>query len=240
MIRCIAIDDEPLALELVEDNIRRTPFLLHLKSFTRSTEALEYLGKENVELIFLDIRMPDLSGLQLLKMVDPKPLVIMITAYEKYALEGFELDVVDYLVKPVSYQRFLRAATKARELILLRRAAFGGKPAEEPPPAPGFMFVKSDYKQVRVNFSEVLYIEGLKDYVKIYLNEKPVITQMSMKAVAERLPAADFIRVHRSYIVNVHKIQFVHRMQVRMGSKDIPIGESYRDSFFNSINLNQV
>lgn len=240
MIRCLAIDDEPLALELLEDNIRRTPFLNLVKSFRSGTRALEFLRQEPVDLIFLDIRMPDISGLQLLKAVQPKPLVILITAYEKYALEGFELDVVDYLMKPVSYDRFLKAAAKARELTLLRRAALAGAAREEPIPPAEFMFVKSDYKQVRINFSEILYIEGLKDYVKIYTGEKPVITQMSIKAVAGMLPDKEFARIHRSFVINIQKIQFVHRMLVRVGNKDIPIGGSYRESFLNTINLGQT
>lgn len=239
MIRCIAIDDEALALELLEDNICRTPFLKLLKSFTSGFEALEFLRQEPVELIFLDIRMPDLTGLQLLKVLQPKPLVILITAYEKYALEGFELDVVDYLLKPVSYERFLKAVSKARELILLKRAAIALGNKEETAPSPGFIFVKSDYKQFRIEFSEILYIEGLKDYVKIYTGPKPVITQMSMKAITEKLPEKDFIRVHRSFIINIHRIQYVHRMQIRIGNKDIPIGENFREQFFNAINQNQ-
>ncbi len=241
MIRCLAIDDEPLALELLEDNIRRTSFLTLVKSFRNGQDALHFLKNEGVDLIFLDIHMPGITGLQLLKVLKPKPLVILITAYEKYALEGFELDVVDYLIKPVSYERFLRAATKAMELLLLRKAALAQPlPAPEPRPAQGFMFVKSDYKQVRINFNDILYIEGLKDYVKIYAGEKPVITQMSLKSVTEKLPAQDFVRVHRSFLINLRKIQFVHRMQVRVGNKDIPIGESYRDSFFSILNLNQT
>jgi DNA-binding LytR/AlgR family response regulator len=240
MIRCLAIDDEPLALELLEDNIRRTPFLTLVNSFRSGTGALDFLKKEPVDLIFLDIRMPDISGLQLLREVQPKPLVILITAYEKYALEGFELDVVDYLVKPVSYDRFLKAAVKARDLKLLHHAALTGKVVDEPPAFAESMFVKSDYKQIRINFSEILYIEGLKDYVKIYTSEKPVITQMSIKAIAGMLPEKGFVRVHRSFIVNLHKIQFVHRMQIRVGNKDIPIGGSYKESFFNTINFSQI
>ena len=239
MIRCIAIDDEALALDLLEDNIRRTPFLLLLKSFRNPFDALEYMRKEEVELIFLDIRMPDLTGLQLMKVLQKPPLVIMITAYEKYALEGFEMDVVDYLLKPVSYERFLKAASKARELILLRRAAVSAASREEMPQTPASFFVKSDYKQVRINAAEILYIEGLKDYVKIYCGPRPVLTQMSMKAILEKLSPKDFIRVHRSYIVNIHRIEYVQRMEIRIGNKDIPIGENFRDPFFNAINQNQ-
>jgi two-component system LytT family response regulator len=239
MIRCIAIDDESLALELLEDNIRRTPFLRLVKSFTSGFEALEFLRQETVDLIFLDIRMPDLTGLQLLKVLRPKPLVIMITAYEKYALEGFELDVVDYLLKPVSYERFLKAVSKARELIMLRRAATALTASGEPPPLPGHLFVKSDYKQVRIDIAGILYIEGLKDYIKIYSGPTPVITQMSLKTVAGKLPQKDFMRVHRSYIINIHRIQYVQRMHIRVGNKDIPIGENFRDAFFSAINMSQ-
>ena len=239
MIRCIAIDDEALALDLLEDNIRRTPFLKLLKSFTSGFDALEFMKQEDVELIFLDIRMPDITGLQFLKVLQPRPLVILITAYEKYALEGFELDVVDYLLKPVSYQRFLKAVAKARELILLRRAALTAGAGEKSGSPPVYFFVKSDYKQVRINVNDILYIEGLKDYVKIHAGQKPVITQMSMKAILEKLPAKDFIRVHRSFIINIHRIEYIQRMEIRVGNKDIPIGENFRDRFFNAINQNQ-
>ncbi len=237
MIRCIAIDDEALALELLEDNIRRTPFLELVKSFTSGFEALEFLRKETVDLVFLDIRMPDLSGIQFLKVLDPKPCVIMITAYEKYAIEGFEMDVVDYLLKPVSYDRLLKAVTKVNERITLLKAAAGSREANSTPTRD--LFVKADYKQVRINIDEILYIEGLKDYVKIYAGDKPVITQMSLKAVAEKLSALDFMRVHRSYIINLRRIQFVQRMHIRIGGRDIPIGERFREPFFNAINQNQ-
>lgn len=240
MIRCIAVDDEALALDLLEDNIRRTPFLKLIKRCTSSFEALEFLRNETVDLIFLDIRMPDLSGLQLLKLIQQKPLVILITAYEKYAVEGFELDVVDYLMKPVSYERFLKAVTKARELTNLRRAAAQQAVNQDKTTgSSGFMFVKSGYKQVRINFSEILYVEGLKDYVKIYDSDKPIITQMSIKSILGKLPPNDFVRVHRSFIINIHKIEFVQRMQIRVGNKNVPIGESYRESFFKTINIHQ-
>lgn len=238
MITCIAIDDELLALELLEDNIRRTPFLQLSRSFTSSIEAIEFLRGNAVDLMFLDIHMPDLSGIQLLKLIQPKPLVILITAFEKYALQGFELDVVDYLMKPVSYDRFLKAAGKARELISLKRAAVVQIP--ETPAGGGFFFVKSDYKQIRIDFNEIMYIEGLKDYVKIYSGDRPVLTQMSIKSILEKIPETDFMRIHRSYIVNLTKIQFVQRMQVRIGNKDIPVGESYRDAFFQRLNLRQT
>lgn len=240
MIRCIAVDDEALALDLLEDNIRRTPFLKLIKRCTSSFEALEFLRNETVDLIFLDIRMPDLSGLQLLKLIQQKPLVILITAYEKYAVEGFELDVVDYLMKPVSYERFLKAVTKARELTNLRRTvAQQTVNLDKTTGSTGFMFVKSGYKQVRINFSEILYVEGLKDYVKIYDSDKPIITQMSIKSILGKLPPNDFVRVHRSFIINIHKIEFVQRMQIRVGNKNVPIGESYRESFFKTINIHQ-
>jgi DNA-binding LytR/AlgR family response regulator len=236
MIRCLAIDDETLALDLLEDNIRKVPFLQLVRRCSNGFEALEALKQEQVDLIFLDIRMPDLSGIQMLKVLPRPPLVIFTTAFEHYALEGFDLDVIDYLLKPFSFERFLRAVNKAKEYLAVRDQTFARKDTQIPPAPVRYLFVKSDYKLVKIDLEEILYIEGLKDYIKIYTGERPVITQMSMKAIEEKLPHPYFLRVHRSFMVNVRKIQFIERGNIRIGNREIPISGNYRDTFLKVIN----
>jgi DNA-binding LytR/AlgR family response regulator len=235
MIRCLAIDDEILALDLLEDNIRKVPFLEMAGRCRSAMEAMEMLAAGTVDLIFLDIQMPDMSGIQLLNSLHQKPMVIMTTAYEKYALKGYDLDVIDYLLKPFSFERFLRAVNKAQDFMQLKEKN-KNKQGEEPETTSGkYLFVKSDYKLVKINLDEIMYIEGLKDYVRIYTAEKPVITLMSMKAVEEKLPASDFVRVHRSFIVNIRKIKYIEQGSIMIGTKEIPIGNNFREQFFNKI-----
>ena len=235
MIRCLIIDDEALALDLLEDNIRKVSFMELVAKCKSGFEAMELLHKEKIDLIFLDIQMPDISGIQFLKSLPVKPLVIFTTAYEKYALEGFELDVVDYLLKPFSFERFLKSVNKAQEYLGLQQKSVSSE-KETPSKIPEYLFVKSDYKLIKIDTTDILYIEGLKDYIKIYAGEKPVVTLMGMKTIEEKLPSADFQRIHRSFIVNLHKIRFVQRNTVIIGDKVIPIGENYRESFLKTIN----
>ncbi len=236
MIRCIAIDDEMLALDLIEDNIKKVPFLELVKTCRSAMEAMEVLRTEQVDLLFLDIQMPDISGIQLLKSLQYKPLVIFTTAYSSYAKEGFDLDVIDYLLKPYSFERFLKAVNKAQEYLDLHDRAMGQQAIREIVTSPNFLFVKADYKLYKINLSDILYIEGLKDYVKIYVTDKPIVTQMSMKALEEKLPPHDFIRVHRSFIVSFSKIDFIQKHMLTIGKKEIPISEHYRDQLFSIIN----
>jgi DNA-binding LytR/AlgR family response regulator len=235
MIRCLIIDDESLALDLLEDNIRKVSFLELAGRCRSGFEAMEFLQKGDIDLLFLDIQMPDISGIQFLKSLPVKPLVIFTTAFEKYALEGFELDVIDYLLKPFSFERFLKAVNKAQEFLAMQKKI---SPATRDPEkkVPEFLFVKADYKLVKLEIQEIQYIEGLKDYIKIYCGEKPLITLLSMKAIEEKLPPSDFLRIHRSYIVNLKKIRFVQRNTITIGNKAIPIGDNYREHFFNVIN----
>ncbi len=236
MIRCIAIDDEILALDLIEDNIRKLPFLEMVKKCKSAFEAMEVLRHEQIDLIFLDIQMPDVSGIQLIKTLKTKPMVIITTAYEKYATEGFNLDVIDYLLKPYSFERFLKAVNKASEYQDLRDKALAQENMKEVSVSPNYLFVRADYKLVKIDLANILYIEGLKDYVKIYLGDKPVLTQMSMKALEEKLPPRDFVRVHRSFIVAFSKIDFIQKQMLTIGKKEIPISEHYRDQLFTMIN----
>jgi DNA-binding LytR/AlgR family response regulator len=236
MIRCLAIDDEMLALDLLEDNIKKVPFLELVKTCRSAMEAMEVLRNEPIDLLFLDIQMPDISGIQLLKSLHHKPLVIFTTAFSKYATDGFDLDVIDYLLKPYSFERFLKAVNKVHEYIDLRDRASNQANAKEIVASPNFLFVKADYKLYKINLKDILYVEGLKDYVKIYASDKPIVTQMSMKGLEEKLPSQDFIRVHRSFIVAFNKIDFVQKHMLTIGKKEIPISEHYRDQLFNIIN----
>jgi DNA-binding LytR/AlgR family response regulator len=223
MINCLAIDDEPLALDLIEDNIRRIPYLNLVKRCKNAFEANEVIMHEKIDLLFLDIQMPGISGIQFLQSVVSPPLVIFITAYEKFALEGFNLSAVDYLLKPVSFDRFLKAATKAYELFNLKNTA-------TQTPGMEYLFVNADYNLVKINLKDVAYIEGLKDYVKIFLTSatRPVITRMSMKSLEEKLPQASFSRVHKSFIVAIDKIVSIRRGKISIGVSHIPISDHYK------------
>jgi DNA-binding LytR/AlgR family response regulator len=228
MLRCLAIDDEPLALELLEDNISQVPYLKLEGTCSNALEALKFLQERTVDLIFLDIQMPGLTGLQFIQSLTQKPMIILVTAYEKFALEGFNLDVVDYLVKPVSLDRFIKACNKAWELFNLR-----SKKAENPSSNDAeFLFVNVEYSLLKVEFADIQWIEGLKDYIRIYLksSSKPVITRMSMKAIEEELPPARFIRVHKSFIVSVAAITSLRKNSIFVGPQEIPVGDNYKEA----------
>lgn len=232
MIRCIAIDDEPLALDVLEDFIAQVPFLELVKTCQSAVEALELLHQEKIQLIFLDIQMPQISGVQFLRSLDQRPKVIFTTAYSDYALEGFNLDAVDYLLKPFTFERFLKAVNKAYQQLHLPPPEPAGEKA--PPPAKDYMFVKSGYDIIRVRYDEIRYIEGLKDYVKIHTDGKTIVSLMSMKALAEELPA-NFVRVHRSFIVNFERITLVQKRKIYIQKVEIPIGEVYREAFLEKL-----
>jgi DNA-binding LytR/AlgR family response regulator len=231
MMNCVAVDDEHLALDLLEDNIKRVPFLNLAARCKNAFEANEVLLKEKIDLLFLDVQMPGISGIQFLQSVKTPPLVIFITAYEKFALEGFNLDAVDYLLKPVSFDRFLKAVTKAYEFFNLKQ---GGPPAATTPISSPveYLFVNAEYNLVKITLKDILYIEGLKDYVKIFTStaQRPIITRMSMKNLEEKLPANAFSRVHKSYIVSIDKIISIRRGKISVGTVHIPISEHYKDN----------
>lgn len=232
MLRCLAADDEPFALELLEDNISQIPFLHLVKKCKNAFEVLETLQKEDIDLIFLDIQMPGLTGVQLLKTLNPRPMVIFVTAYQHFALEGFELDVIDYLMKPVEFERFLKAANKAYDLFQLRQKI----PNLPTSAAPDALFVHADYALVRIALNDIVFIESQKDYLQIYTNNgnKPVITRMSLKAMEEKL-SDKFMRVHKSYIVALDKIDSVRNARIHIGEAMIPLSDSYSESFFQRI-----
>ncbi|MFP4090567.1 MAG: LytR/AlgR family response regulator transcription factor [Cyclobacteriaceae bacterium] len=236
MIRCIAIDDEPLALDIVEDFISRVPFLELVETFQSAAEALEALHKYDIHLIFLDIQMPQISGVQFLKSLEKRPKVIFTTAYPDYALEGFELDAVDYLLKPFTFERFLKAVNKAcQQLKMQPNPTAEAEPAQQPKE---YMFVKSGYDIIKVRYNDIRYIEGLKDYVKIHTTGKTIISLMSMKSLTEELPE-NFVRVHRSFILNFEYISLVKKRRIHIGDIEIPIGEVYRETFLEKLRQNQ-
>lgn len=228
MLRCLAIDDEPLALELLEDNIKQVPFLKLTGKCTNALEAMKLLNHETVDLIFLDIQMPGLTGLQFIKSLTQKPMFILVTAYEKFALQGFDLDVVDYLVKPVSLDRFIKACNKAWELYGLRTK----EPAGSDKTSHDYFFVNVDYSLLKVEFKDIQWIEGLKDYIKINLKStsRPVVTRISMKTLEDQLPPSKFIRIHKSYIVSIAAITSIRKSSVFIGPAEFPVGDNYKDS----------
>ncbi|HTF29466.1 MAG TPA: LytTR family DNA-binding domain-containing protein [Flavitalea sp.] len=230
MLRCIAIDDEELALELLEDNIRKVPYLELIATCSNPLEAIKVLQEEQIDLVFLDIQMPGITGIQFIRSTPAQCMFILVTAYEKYALEGFNLNVIDYLVKPVEFDRFLKACNKASELHQLRQKIKTGTE----PQTSDFFFVNVEYSLVKIFKSDILYIEGLKDYVKIHLKppSKPVVTRMSMKAMEEELPATQFIRIHKSYIISVAAVNSVRKTSVFIQQTELPISDNYRDPFF--------
>ena len=223
----MAIDDEPLALELLEDNISKVPFLKLEASSHSPLEALKILQSQPVDLIFIDIQMPGLNGLQFIQSVAQPCMFILITAYEKYALEGFNLNVVDYLVKPVPLDRFIKACNKAWELYQLKNSY-----SHLVKSLPDYFFINVDYSLVKVIYADIMWVEGLKDYIKIYLksSSKPLIARMSMKAMEEQLPDSRFIRVHKSYIVSKEYITAVRKNSLFIGAIELPIGDMYREA----------
>jgi DNA-binding LytR/AlgR family response regulator len=237
IMRCIAIDDEPLALDLLEDNIRQVPYLELVGRCRNAFEAIQLIQKEKAEsrqidLLFLDIQMPGITGVQFLKSLVTNPMVIFITAYEQFALEGFELNVVDYLLKPVSFERFLKACNRAHELHQLKTV-----PQQPPVALEEHFFVNAEYSLVKIRYNDILYIEGLKDYIKIYLatQSRPVITRMTMKGIEEKLSALPFMRVHKSFIVSLNKIESIRNLKISIQTHQIPVSEQFSEELMRRI-----
>lgn len=225
ILKCAIIDDEPLALNLMESYVKKTPFLeLHGK-YNSAVMALNEIDFKDVELIFLDIQMPDLNGLEFSKLLPSDVRIVFTTAFDQYAIEGFKANAIDYLLKPIDYNEFLTAAHKAREWFSMKRKAEAKDDRKK-----DFIYVKSDYKLVQIRLDDILYIEGLKDYLKIYLESepRPVLTLASMRNMEERLPSPRFMRVHRSYIVQMSKVKTLDKGQIVFGKTRIPISDTYK------------
>ncbi len=228
MLNCIAVDDEPLTLGLLEDNISKVPYLHLVAKCNDAFEAIKALQEHSVDLVFIDIQMPGLTGLQFIETLAHKPMVILITAYKQYALEGYTLDVVDYLVKPVPMDRFMKACNKAKALHELKMAN------KQMAPSADYFFVNVDYSLVKIMFNDIVWIEGLRDYVKIHLKttNKPPLVRTSMKALEEQLPASKFLRIHKSYVAGIESITAIRKNSVFINDLELPIGETYRDVIY--------
>lgn len=250
MLKCIAVDDEPLALDLLMDNIKKIPFLQLEATCKNAFEAMDVLQSKQPDLVFLDIQMPGLSGIQLAEHIRGKSMVIFLTAYEGHALQGFNVNAVDYLLKPVSFERFFQACMKALDLFNLRQPreqqavvntedviAIPGMPAQQ-----RYIYVYVEYNLVKIDINDIRYIEGYKDYVKIQLlsTQRPVVTRMSMKLLEEKLLPYNFIRVHKSYIVAIDKISSVQKTLLQIGATELPVGESYRDLLMDAIRRQNI
>ena len=227
-IKCIAIDDEPLALEQINSYIEKTPFLECVALCQSAFEAMEFLQSNEVDLMFVDINMPDTSGMEFVKSMKQHPQVIFTTAYSEYAIEGFQVDAIDYILKPISYSSFLKAANKAKTLFELNQ-----KQPETFKATQDCLFVKSEYKLVRIMLADIKYIESANEYIQIHLtNEEPVSTLIRLKVIEEQLPKNKFMRVHRSFIVNLDKVKVIDRNRIVFDNKvHIPIGDQYKETF---------
>ncbi|MEC3881582.1 LytR/AlgR family response regulator transcription factor [Parapedobacter sp. 10938] len=234
MVRCIAVDDEPLALDIIADYVEKVPELTLVASTTNAIEALAVVQNGEVDLVFLDVQMPELTGIQFLKIINGKCDVILTTAYPQYALDGYELNVVDYLLKPIAFDRFYRSVQK---VLNSRSPQQAPQPASLPLPsdAVDFIFVKTEHKIQRVDLEDILYIEGLKDYISIYTTAERIVTLQNMKKMENILPTNRFVRVHRSYIVALDKIASIERGRIFIEDKIIPVGDTYRDAFYKYI-----
>ena len=237
-IRCIAIDDEPLAVKKIAGYIQKVPFLELVAECRNAAEAMNIMDSTDVQLLFIDINMPDISGMEFVKSLTNKPYVVFTTAYSEYAVEGFQVEAVDYLLKPITFTNFLKAANKVKNLMELTV----NNQKESVKTTANHLFVKSDYKLIRIELAEIKYIESQHEYIKIHLvNSNPVMTQLSLKSIEELLPPDRFMRVHRSYIVNLAKITVIERNRIVFDEKVyIPVSEQYKDKFQEYIDGNFV
>lgn len=238
-IRCLIVDDEPLAIEKLSGFVEKIPVLEQAGAFTNAIEAFNFLKTHQVDLLFLDIQMEDLTGIQLLEILKTKPVVIITSAYSEYALKGYELDVTDYLLKPISFERFLQAVDKVTEKLSIQKLHFKSSvtPGEQltAQTETRFILVKTDYHMEKVSFDNMLYIEGMKDYLGIITPEKRIMTLMSFNSIEELLPEREFIRIHKSFIIAMSKIDRIERNRVIINKQYLPIGETYRKGFFNKM-----
>ena len=234
-LKTIAIDDEPLAIKLLTDYVNKTPFLELVGTFDNPLDAIAFLHQESVDLILVDIQMPDLTGIEFVRTLGNSPKIIFTTAYSQYAIDGFKLNATDYLLKPFSYEEFLKAVQKAYKQTELETNALPTLEANNQ-----FLFIKSEYKIRRINFNDILYIEGLKDYIKVYIKgePKPILSLNTMKALEQKLPTEKFMRIHRSFIVNLEQIEIIERSRIVFGKVYIAVSDQYKEKFQAYLNKN--
>lgn len=235
-VRCLAIDDEPLALEIITDYISKVPFLKLVRTFDNAIDSIDFIKSNKIDLIFLDIQMEALTGIQLLRVLKDKPEVIFTTAYDSYALEGFELDAADYLLKPFSFERFIKAVDKVYNKIKLGRSATAGEDhITIGNPVERYIFVKTGNKLQKVFFRDILFIEGQGDYLRINTPNERIMTLQKFSKLEELLPAENFMRVHKSFMVAIDKIESITRNRIKIGDELIPVGDSYKKQFYDKL-----
>jgi len=238
-LACLIVEDEPLARNLMTEYVKKVPYLNLIDACSSPLAAIEILRKQPIDLLFLDIQMPEITGISLLKALQKRPMVILTTAYSEYALEGYELDVIDYLLKPITFERFLRGVEKASQRKLSPPSVSNSenKPTEV---AQSFIFVKDGTKLVKVKWDDILYVEGLKDYVTIHTKQQKIVSLQRIKTLEEQLPSDKFIRIHHSYIIAISAIDVIHKGEVQIGAAQIPISDTYRKAFKDFIDRNQM
>ena len=240
-INCIAIDDEPLALEKIREYIRRIGYLNLLRCFDNAIDAMDFMKTAKVELVFLDIQMEELTGIQMLESLHKRPKVVLTTAYDEYALKSYELEVCDYLLKPISFQRFLQACEKVYDqLFPVRKPDLSIPEPGSSEASKGYFFVKNGNITQKINFEDILFVEGMKDYLRIWTTKERVMTLLSFKKLLEALPPDGFIRIHKSYLVALNKIDSIEHNHVKIGNNKLPVSDSYRKDFFKMIGKDKI
>ncbi|MEX2235619.1 MAG: LytTR family DNA-binding domain-containing protein [Cyclobacteriaceae bacterium] len=236
-LKCLIVEDEPLARNLLSDYVKKVSYLELVEASSNPLRALEVLRNNQVDLMFLDIQMPEITGITLLKTLQKKPLVILTTAYSEYALESYDLDVVDYLLKPITFDRFLKAVDKASQRINPPAVA---QDQVAPEPGSPFVFIKDGTKLVKINYDDILFVEGLKDYVTIVTKTQKIVSLQRLKVLETQLPADKFLRIHHSYIIAIKAVDTIHKGEVQIGTHFIPISDSYKKAFKEFIERNQM
>jgi two-component system LytT family response regulator len=234
-LRCLVIDDKPLAIDVLADYTRKVPFLELAATTTNPIEGLNIVREQKIDLVFLDIQMPELTGMQFIKIAGKQCKIVLTTAYTEYALDGYEHDVVDYLLKPIAFDRFYRAAEKALNLTTSQSKMDRANIPVMPEQPSEFLFVKTEHRIQKINLADILYVEALQNYVSFNTTNGRVMSLQPLKKIEEQLPAAEFIRVHKSYIVSLRHISSVERSRIFIGGTIIPVGDSYRDGFYKLI-----
>ena len=235
-MNCIAVDDEPLALDIIENYVSKHPDLTLIARCNNAAEASEVLKNRSVDLMFLDIQMPEISGLSFIKSLETKPLFIFTTAFPDYAIEGFELDAIDYLLKPIAFDRFEKGVEKAKEYFRFKSSDDVAETNMENE----YIFVKANQKLIKLSYSDIYYVEAFADYVKIFLEDKKIVTLQTMKNMEKKLPAEHFSRVHRSYIVNRNHVKSFSGSKIEVNEVSIPIGKNYKDPFLALMKSNNI